>query len=66
MHEWNKGFIRDSSVGVRYEQMAKEIGRALEFMRSAGVDPAAFKTVDFFASHEALIMEYEKALTRID
>lgn len=66
VHEWNKGFIRDSSVGVRYEQMAKEIGRALEFMRSAGVDPAAFKTVDFFASHEALIMEYEKALTRID
>ena len=66
VHEWNKGFIRDSSVGVRYEQMAKEIGRAHEFMRSAGVDPAAFKTVDFFASHEALIMEYEKALTRID
>lgn len=66
VHEWNKGFIRDSSVGVRYEEMAKEIGRALEFMRSAGVDPAAFKTVDFFASHEALILEYEKALTRID
>jgi len=66
VHEWNKGFIRDSSVGVRYEEMAKEIGRALEFMRSAGVDPAAFKTVDFFSSHEALILEYEKALTRID
>ncbi len=66
VHEWNKGFIRDSSVGVRYEQMAKEIGRALEFMRSAGVDPAAFKSVDFFSSHEALILEYEKALTRID
>lgn len=66
VHEWNKGFIRDSSVGVRYEEMAKEIGRALEFMRSAGVDPAAFKTVDFFSSHEALILEYEKAMTRID
>ncbi len=66
VHEWNKGFIRDSSVGERYEEMANEIGRALEFMRSAGVDPAAFKTVDFFASHEALILEYEKALTRID
>lgn len=66
VHEWNKGFIRDSSVGVRYEEMAKEIGRALEFMRSAGVDPAAFKKVDFFASHEALILEYERALTRID
>ena len=66
VHEWNKGFIRDSSVGMRYEEMAKEIGRALEFMHSAGVDPAAFKTVDLFASHEALILEYEKALTRID
>lgn len=66
VHEWNKGFIRDSSVGMRYEEMANEIGRALAFMRSAGVDPAAFKTVEFFASHEALIMEYEKALTRID
>lgn len=66
VHEWNKGFIRDSSVGMRYEEMAKEIGRALEFTRSAGVDPSAFRTVDFFASHEALILEYEKALTRID
>jgi 3-deoxy-7-phosphoheptulonate synthase len=66
VHEWNKGFIRDSSVGMRYEEMANEIGRALAFMRSAGVDPSAFKTVEFFASHEALIMEYEKALTRID
>jgi 3-deoxy-7-phosphoheptulonate synthase len=66
VHEWNKGFIRDSSVGMRYEEMANEIGRALEFMRSAGVDPSAFKTVDLFSSHEALILEYEKALTRID
>jgi 3-deoxy-7-phosphoheptulonate synthase len=46
--------------------MATEIGRALDFMRSAGVDPEEFKTVEFFASHEALILEYEKALTRID
>ena len=46
--------------------MANEIGRALEFMNSAGVDPEAFKRVEFFSSHEALIMEYEKALTRID
>ena len=66
VHEWNKGFIRDSSVGERYEQMANEIGRALAFMKSAGVDPESFKSVDFFSSHEALILEYEKALTRID
>jgi 3-deoxy-7-phosphoheptulonate synthase len=66
VHEWNKGFIRDSSVGDRYEKMADEIGRALAFMKSAGVDPDSFKAVDFYSSHEALIMEYEKSLTRID
>ena len=46
--------------------MANEIGRALAFMNSAGVNPESFKSVDFFSSHEALILEYEKALTRID
>ena len=66
VHEWNKGFIRDSKFGEKYEQMATEIGRALAFMESAGVDPEQFKAVDFYASHEALIIEYEKALTRID
>jgi 3-deoxy-7-phosphoheptulonate synthase len=66
VHEWNKGFIRDSTFGEKYEQMANEVGRALAFMKSAGVDPEQFKAVDFYASHEALIIEYEKALTRID
>ncbi len=66
VHEWNKGFIRDSKFGAQYEQVANEIGRALSFMESAGVDPNEFKSVDFYASHEALIIEYEKALTRID
>lgn len=66
VHEWNKGFIRDSSVGERYEQMANEIGRALAFMRTTGAEPDELRTVDFYASHEALILEYERALTRID
>ena len=66
VHEWNKGFIADSTFGKKYEQVANEIGRALSFMESAGVDPNEFKAVDFYASHEALIIEYEKALTRID
>jgi 3-deoxy-7-phosphoheptulonate synthase len=66
VHEWNKGFASDPRFGARYELMAAEIGRALQFMQSAGVDPESFKTVDFYASHEALILEYEKALTRID
>jgi 3-deoxy-7-phosphoheptulonate synthase len=66
VHEWNKGFIRDSSVGERYEQMASEIGRALAFMRTTGASPDELRTVDFYSSHEALILEYERALTRID
>jgi len=66
VHNWNKGFVSDPRFGTRYEQMATELGRALDFMASAGVDPEAFKTVDFYSSHEALILEYEKALTRID
>jgi 3-deoxy-7-phosphoheptulonate synthase len=66
VHEWNTGFIKDSTFGEKYEQVANEIGRALSFMESAGVDPNEFKAVDFYASHEALIIEYEKALTRID
>ena len=66
VHDWNKGFVKDKAYAAKYEAMATEIGRALDFMKSAGVDPEQFKTVDFYASHEALIMEYEKALTRID
>ena len=66
VHDWNKGFVKDNAYAARYEAMATEIGRALDFMKSAGVDPDQFKTVEFFSSHEALILEYEKALTRID
>jgi 3-deoxy-7-phosphoheptulonate synthase len=66
VHEWNKGFIKDSKIGPRYEAMAKEIGRALDFMKSAGIEHDAIKTVDFYSSHEALILPYEFALTRID
>ena len=66
VHEWNKGFIRDSPVGERYEQMANEIGRALAFMRTTGAEPDELRTVNFYSSHEALILDYERALTRID
>lgn len=66
VHSWNKGFTADARFSARYEEMANEIGRALQFMQSAGVDPESFKSVDFYSSHEALILEYEKALTRID
>ena len=66
VHTWNRGFAADARFSARYEEMANEIGRAIQFMQSAGVDPESFRSVDFYSSHEALILEYEKALTRID
>lgn len=66
MHAWNTDFVRTSPVGQRYERVGAEIDRALAFMDACGVDPNEFSTVDFHSSHEALILEYEHALTRID
>ena len=66
MHAWNTDFVRRSPVGERYERIGREIDRALAFMDAIGVDPDEFHTVDFYSSHEALILEYEHALTRID
>jgi len=66
VHTWNTDFVRSSPVGRRYEQLAQEIDRALTFMKAIGADPDEFHRVDFHSSHEALILEYEHALTRID
>ena len=66
VHAWNQDFVRHSPAGQRYEQLAAEIDRALSFMRACGADPEEFKAVEFYSSHEALILEYEQALTRID
>ncbi|RJK97199.1 class II 3-deoxy-7-phosphoheptulonate synthase [Vallicoccus soli] len=66
VHEWNRGFVRDSGAMARYEDMARDIERALAFMAACGADPREFRTVDFYASHEALILDYERALTRTD
>src|SRR4051812_22973525 len=66
VHTWNTDFVRSSPVGARYEKVAAEIDRALTFMKAIGADPDEFHRVDFHSSHEALILEYEHALTRID
>ncbi|MDR0960588.1 MAG: 3-deoxy-7-phosphoheptulonate synthase class II [Propionibacteriaceae bacterium] len=66
MHSWNADFVRNAHVSARYEQLTAEIDRALAFMVACGVDSGAFRTVDFYASHEALLIDYEHALTRID
>ncbi|WP_460817131.1 class II 3-deoxy-7-phosphoheptulonate synthase [Nocardioides korecus] len=66
VHTWNTDFVKGSEVGRRYEQMAAEIDRALNFMSAIGADPDEFHRVDFHSSHEALVLEYEHALTRTD
>ncbi len=66
VHAWNQDFVSQSAPGKRYEQMAAEIDRALSFMTACGADPEEFRRVDFYASHEALLLDYEKPLTRVD
>ena len=66
VHAWNQDFVRNSPSGQRYERLAKEIDNALSFMNACGVNPEEFRTVEFYASHEALVLDYETALTRTD
>ncbi len=66
VNAWNKGFLANNSAYRRYESMAAEIDRAMRFMEAAGADFEAMKTVEFYSSHEALLLDYERALTRID
>ena len=69
VHVWNQQFVATSAEGRRYEAVANEIDRALRFMRACGIDleqHASLHQVDFWTSHEALILGYEEALTRRD
>jgi 3-deoxy-7-phosphoheptulonate synthase len=66
VHAWNQDFVRQSPSGQRYEGLAADIQRALSFMRACGADPEELRTVEFYASHEALLLPYEQALTRVD
>jgi 3-deoxy-7-phosphoheptulonate synthase len=66
VHAWNRDFVSESPAGKRYEQLAREIDQALAFMRACGVEPEEFHSVEFYSSHEALILDYDRALTRID
>ncbi|AQP44046.1 class II 3-deoxy-7-phosphoheptulonate synthase [Tessaracoccus flavus] len=66
VHSWNAQFVRDSAVEAAYEELASEIDHALAFMVACGVQDDSLSTVDFYASHEALLLEYERALTRVD
>lgn len=65
VHQWNRGFAANPAYAA-YDQMAAEIDRAVRFMEAAGGDFDALRTVEFFSSHEALLLDYERALTRVD
>ncbi|MEV6984735.1 class II 3-deoxy-7-phosphoheptulonate synthase [Sphaerisporangium sp. NPDC051017] len=66
VHAWNQDFVAESPAGRRYEQLAREIDQALAFMHACRADPEEFHTVEFYSSHEALILDYDRALTRVD
>jgi len=69
VHQWNQEFVSSSPEGRRYDRVADHIDRALRFMAACGIDTASqpsLHEVDFYTSHEALILGYEEALTRQD
>ncbi|MGH8891606.1 MAG: class II 3-deoxy-7-phosphoheptulonate synthase [Acidothermaceae bacterium] len=69
VHAWNSDFVRRSPAGQRYESIATDIERALRFMEACGFDldgADVAHQVELFASHEALLLDYESALTRFD
>ncbi len=67
VQEWNKDFVARSPAGARYARMAGDVERALAFVDAIGVDlGASGHQVELFSSHEALLLEYEAALTRTE
>ncbi|MGD9528774.1 class II 3-deoxy-7-phosphoheptulonate synthase [Pseudonocardia sp.] len=66
VHDWNKDFVRQSRAGERYEALAAEIDRALRFMDACGVEDYRMHTTEFYASHEALLVDYERSMLRLD
>ena len=68
-HRWMLGFVRSSPQSERYQKLADQIGETLGFMRAIGLDPGhhpEMRQTEFYTSHEALLLGYEEALTRVD
>ncbi|MBT5905445.1 MAG: 3-deoxy-7-phosphoheptulonate synthase class II [Acidimicrobiaceae bacterium] len=69
VHQWNREFVATSPAGQRYAAIAEEIERAVQFMSACGINSETLtdlRQVDFYTSHEALLLDYEEALTRRD
>ena len=65
VHAWNKGFT-DNPANKAYESIAGDIDRAMRFMEACGVDSTELRATEFFVSHEGLLFDYERPLTRVD
>lgn len=69
VHQWMLGFVKDSPQGERYRKLADRISETMDFMKAIGItseNQPALRETDFFTSHEALLLGYEEALTRVD
>jgi len=69
VHRWNLGFVAKSPEAERWQDVANRITECLDFMEACGITPERsndLRTVDFYTSHEALLLGYEQAMTRVD
>ena len=69
VHQWNMGFVKDSPQGHRYQELADRIAETLGFMRACGItseNTPQLRSTSFYTSHEALLLGYEQAMTRLD
>ena len=69
VHQWNLGFVKESKQGEKYEALAERISETLNFMNAVGINSdsaSELRSVDFYTSHESLLLGYEEALTRVD
>ena len=65
INNWNREFVTNSPAGARYEALAREISRSLAFMDACGVSDTNLRTSSVYASHEALLVDYERAMLRL-
>jgi 3-deoxy-7-phosphoheptulonate synthase len=69
IHRWTLGFVADSPQGARYKELSEKISESLAFMSAIGITPDSqpdLRRVEFFTSHEALLLGFEEAMTRVD
>ena len=69
VHQWNMGFVADDAIGERYKDMAERLDESLNFMAACGLTSETapqLRETEFYTSHEALLLRYEEAMTRID